>query len=70
VFAMSPFGYGHNPVGTAAPGNLVVAGAELLAPDGVATTATKMNEITGAHSLAPDHQRHVTVPPFSGRLPV
>ena len=44
VLARSPFGYGHDPAGAAAPGNVVLAGAGLpllhAAPSTVTATAT------------------------------
>jgi len=72
VLAMSPFAYGHDPVGTAAPGNDWLAGAGLLAADGAAITATKTSAITGVKGLARKHRRHVTFarvrspPPYEG----
>ncbi len=38
MLASSPFGYGHCPDGGAAPGDLVVNGARLLAPAAAATS--------------------------------
>jgi hypothetical protein len=60
VLAISAFGNGHDPSGTVAPGNAVVLGAGLLAPDAAGTTATKTSEITWAKSLAPRYRRQAS----------
>ena len=55
VLAMSPFGYGHDPDGAAAPANAWVAGGGLLPPHAAATratAATTTTTIAGAPSLA------------------
>jgi hypothetical protein len=59
VLAMSAFGYGHDPTGTAASGNDVVTGAGRLAPDAAGTTATKMSAITGAKNFGPGYRGQV-----------
>jgi hypothetical protein len=59
VLAMSPFGYGHDPDGTAAPGNASVAGARVLPLHAAATTATQ-STITGANRLDPGPARPVS----------
>ena len=62
VLARSPFGYGHDPVGAAAPGNtLVTGGPGLLPPDGAATMVTQTNAITGAQTLTPAYRRPVSL---------
>jgi hypothetical protein len=70
VLPMSPFGYGHDPVGTAAPAKAVLTGAgpPLLHP--VASTVITTSNVAGANSLTPGRARLVssvlilTPPPY------
>ena len=60
VLAMSPFGYGHDPEGAAAPGNVVLTGAGLPLPQAAAASrVTETNIINGTGSLAPKHAPNV-----------
>ena len=60
VLAMSPFGYGHDPEGAAAPGNVVLTGAGLLLPQpAAASTVTETNIISGRDIRAPRPARNV-----------
>ena len=56
VLARSPFGYGHDPAGAAAPGNAVLTGAGLPLLHAAASTVTA----TTTASPAPERGRPVS----------
>ena len=53
VLARPPSGSGHDPAGTAAPGNVVLAGAGLLPLHPAASTVTETSTATGTSSRTP-----------------
>jgi hypothetical protein len=59
VLAMSPFGYGHDPVGTAAPGKAEVIGA-VLPLHAAANMDIETSKVTGRKSFAPRRPRPVS----------
>ena len=52
VLARSPFGYGHDPDGAAAPGNAVLTGAGLLPLHAAASTVTETSRASPAPARA------------------
>jgi hypothetical protein len=53
VLAMPPFGSGHDPVGAAAPGNAVLAGAALPPLHAAASIVIETSTVTGTNSRTP-----------------
>ena len=57
VLARSPFGYGHDPDGAAAPGNAVLAGAGLPPLHAAASIVIETSTVTGTNSRTPGRTR-------------
>ena len=57
VLAMSPFGYGHDPLGAAAPGKAVLAGAALPPPHAAASIVIETSTVTGTNCRTPGRAR-------------
>jgi hypothetical protein len=60
VLAMSPFGYGHDPVGAAAPGKAVLTGAGLPPLQAATSIVIEMSKVTGTNSRTQGHPRPVS----------
>jgi hypothetical protein len=60
VLPMSPFGYGHDPPGAAAPANAVLTGAGLPLLHAVASTVIKASNVAGANSRTPGPARPIS----------
>src|SRR5580704_303745 len=63
ALAISPFGSGHDPVGAAAPGNAVLAGAALPPPlHAAASIVIETSTVTGTNSRIPARARPASFP--------